>query len=502
MVRMIDMAQQIAVHGHFYQPPRDNPWTGEIDVQPSAAPSHDWNERVHLECYRPNAFASIPADNELGERTVNNFERMSFNIGPTLLDWMEKADPETYARILEADRASAERLGHGNAMAQAYHHTILPLAPLRDVRTQIRWGLRDFELRYERPARGMWLAETAANHDVLEALIEEGVAFTVLAPGQASSWRDPDGEWQECSETGIDSRVPYRYLHRDGSGRSIALFFYDGEISKAIAFEKAARSSSHFLNLFEARESEDHHLIHAATDGETYGHHAPYTELGLAYALFIEAPERGIEVTNYAAHLDRSPPEREARLVPGEGSSWSCTHGVGRWIRDCGCHTGGEPGWNQRWRGPLRRGLDVMRRGADEVYDRLGSALFRDPWGARDRYVDVVIGRREMADFLASEAAGPAASGNVQKMEALLELQKNAMSMYTSCGWFFNDVAGIETIQILRYASRAVDLMESLGQPTPEARFVALLGQARSNDPKNGTAADLYGSISANSSAA
>ena len=497
------MADHIAVHGHFYQPPRDNPWTGEIDVQPTAAPAHDWNERVHLECYRPNAFARVPDDDaDTGERVVNNFERMSFNVGPTLLHWMESADPETYGRIIEADRTSAERLGRGNAMAQAYHHTILPLSPLRDVRTQIRWGLRDFQLRYGRDADGMWLAETAANHDVLEALIEEGVTFTVLAPGQAGSWREPDGEWTECADEGIDTRVAYRYVHRDGSGRSIALFFYDGDISKTIAFEKAARSSSHLLDMFQSREAEPHHLIHAATDGETYGHHAPYTELGLAYALFVEAPERGIEVTNYAAYLDRFPPEREARLVPGEGSSWSCAHGVGRWIRDCGCHTGGGPGWNQKWRGPLRQALDVVRRGADEVYDRLGAELFRDPWGARDRYVDVVIGRKPMADFLAEEASGPAAGDNRDKMETLLELQRNAMSMYTSCGWFFNDVAGIETVQILRYASRSIDLMDSLGQPTPEAQFVALLGQAKSNEPKKGTAADLYGAISPTSSAA
>jgi alpha-amylase/alpha-mannosidase (GH57 family) len=415
---------------------------------------------------------------------------------------METADPETYGRILEADRLSLERLGHGNAMAQAYHHSILPLSPPRDVRTEIRWGLRDFELRFERPAGGMWVAETAANHDVLDALIEEGVRFTVLAPGQAGSWREPEGEWVECADSPIDTRVAYRYMHRDGSGRSIALFFYDGDISKTIAFEKAARSSTFFLDLFQNREAGDGHLIHAATDGETYGHHAPYTELGLAYALFVEAEQRDIHVTNYASYLEEFPPEREVRLVPGEGSSWSCAHGVGRWKRDCGCHTGGEEGWTQAWRGPLRDGLDVVRRGADEVFDRLGTMLFTDPWGARDRYVDVVIGRRSMSEFLAAEAGGPSAGGNGKKMEALLELQHNALAMYTSCGWFFNDVAGIETIQILRYASRALDLMESLGQPTPEAQFVALLSEAKSNDPKKGTAADLYGAIGTATSAA
>jgi alpha-amylase/alpha-mannosidase (GH57 family) len=455
-----------------------------------------------MECYRPNAFARVPDGSEAGERVVNNFERMSFNVGPTLLNWMQAADPDTYERILEADRRSIERLGNGNAMAQAYHHSILPLSPPRDVRTEIRWGLRDFELRYERPAEGMWVAETAANHDVLEALIEEGVRFTVLAPGQAGSWREAEGEWVECADSGIDTRIAYRYMHRDGSGRSIALFFYDGDISKSIAFEKAARSSTFFLDLFQARDTDDGHLVHAATDGETYGHHAPYTELGLAYALFVEAEQREIQVTNYATYLDEFPPEREVRLVPGEGSSWSCAHGVGRWKRNCGCHTGGQEGWTQEWRGPLRDALDVVRRGADEVFDRLGTMLFNDPWGARDRYVDVVIGRQPIAEFLTSEAGGPSAGGNGKKMEALLELQHNALAMYTSCGWFFNDVAGIETVQILRYASRALDLMESLGQPTPEAQFVSLLGQAESNDPKKGTAADLYGAIGTATSAA
>ena len=445
------MVKRIAVHGHFYQPPRDNPWTGAIDVQPSAAPADNWNERVHLECYRPNAFARIPADNEVGEEVVNNFERLSFNVGPTLLQWMEGADPETYHRIVEADRRSADRLGHGNAMAQAYHHTILPLSLLRDVRTEIHWGLRDFDLRFGRAAEGMWLAETAANHDVLEALIEQGVRFTVLAPGQAGSWREPDGEWNEVADDGIDTRVPYRYMHRDGSGRSIALFFYDGDIAKQIAFDKAANSSTRFLDLFGSREGEPEHLIHAATDGETYGHHAPFTELGLAYALFVEAEERDIEVTNYAAYLAQFPPELEVKLVPGDGSSWSCAHGVGRWKEDCGCHTGGEPGWTQEWRGPLRKALDIVRRGADEVYDRLGSVLFRDPWAARDRYVDVVIGRRELADFLGAEASGPVATDNLEKMEMLLELQRNSMSMYTSCGWFFNDVGGISVQDIFDF---------------------------------------------------
>ena len=485
------MAARIIVHGHFYQPPRDNPWTGEIDRQPSAAPAHDWNERVHEECYRPNAFARIPGSDD-DEQVVNNFERLSFNVGPTLLSWMEAADPETYARILDADRVSAERTGHGNAIAQAFHHTILPLSPIRDVRTQVRWGLADFKHRFGRDAEGMWLPETAANDDVLSVLIEEGLSFTILAPNQARAWQNDEGEWVDSRLEPVDPRVPYRYRHRDGSGRSLTLFFYDGEISRRIAFERLGSSAERFLDEFESRWTTAGQVIHAATDGETYGHHHTFTDLGLAYALFVEAEKRDIEVTNYATYLEEFPATREARIWGGEGTSWSCAHGVGRWARDCGCHTGGEDGWNQRWRAPLRAALDIVRRVADEAFERMGSSLFIDPWAARDEYVEVVIGKAPIEDFLARVAARPVGREEADTMHDLLDLQLNAMSMYTSCGWFFSDISGIETVQILRYAARTIELLETLGQPTSEAAFTAALEQAKSNVTEKGTGADIY----------
>ncbi len=484
------MAPRVIVHCHFYQPPRENPWSGRIDRQPSAAPAHDWNERVHEECYRPNAFAAVVDD-----RVVNNYERISFNVGPTLLAWMATADPETYGRIIEADRAATARLGHGNALAQAFHHTILPLSPIRDIRTQVRWGQADFRHRFGRDAEGMWLPETAANDTVLSVLIEEGITFTVLAPDQAGAWREPDGDWIDASEQPIESRLPHRYLHRDGSGRSLVLFFYDGEISHEIAFEKAGSSAERFLDLFQTRmgpEAPDDGVVHAATDGETYGHHHVFTDLGLAYALFVEAERRGIEVTNYAAYLQGHPPRREVRLASGAGTSWSCAHGIERWRSDCGCHTGGDEGWDQRWREPLRAALDIVRDVADEVFERLGAGLFNDPWRARDGYVDVVIGKTPLDDFLDHESSGPSTDEERTRMRDLLELQRNAMSMYTSCGWFFSDIGGIETVQILRYAARTIDLLESLGQPTPERDFIAALEQAKSNDPEKGTGADVY----------
>jgi alpha-amylase/alpha-mannosidase (GH57 family) len=484
---------QIAIHGHFYQPPRENPWTGEIDAQPSAAPFHDWNERVHAESYRPNSLANIVAPD--GERTVNNYERLSFDIGPTLLKWLQEVHPKTYRRILEADRSSRGRLGHGNALAQAYHHTILPLSPTHDIRTEVRWGLADFEHRFDRAARGLWLPETAASARVLSVLIEENVSFTILAPHQARRWRDASGEWHDVSKEGIDTTVAHRFLHPDGSGRSLALFFYDGGIARAIAFEHATASAERLIEMFGTRRGSAHGLVHAATDGETYGHHHKFGDIGLAYALFVEAERRGLGITNYAAYLDEHPPEREVEVVIGDGTSWSCAHGVGRWKEDCGCHTGGEPGWNQAWRAPLRAGLEMVKEYADEVFGRLATGIFADPWATRDGYVRVVIGAEGLDDFLERSAASPLGRDDRRRAAMLLELQRMAMSMFTSCGWFFSDVAGIETVQILRYAARALELLETLQQPSPRQAFVTHLENAKSNDPDIGTAADVFATL-------
>lgn len=481
---------RIAIHAHFYQPPREDPWTGEVPPQAGAAPFHDWNERVHAESYRPNTQVRVPSSGG-GEDLVNNFDRLSFNVGPTLLSWMQEADRETYQRIIDADRRSVERLGHGNALAQAFHHTILPLSPLRDVRTQIRWGLADFRFRFGREPEGMWLPETAANDDVLSVLIDERVRFTILAPNQASRWRDPEGSWQTPP---VDTRLPHRYLHPDNSGRELTIFFYDGNIAKAIAFERAAASAEGLLTMFEAAADGDRDdlLVHAATDGETYGHHHRFTDLGLGYALFIEAERREIEVTNYAAFLDEHPARREVNVVGGEGSSWSCAHGVGRWRRDCGCSTGGEPGWNQAWRGPLREALDLLRDFADQTYERMGAELMTDPWVARDDYVQVVIGATSLDGFISKHQSGPLDQDQRLTTARLLKMQEHVLAMYTSCGWFFNDIGGIETIQVLTYAAAAVELLKHLGQAVPEQEFVSLLEQAKSNDPEIGTGADVY----------
>jgi alpha-amylase/alpha-mannosidase (GH57 family) len=478
------------VHGHFYQPPRENPWTGAIDHQPTAAPFHDWNERVHAESYLPNSEANIV--DAAGERTVNNYERMSFDVGPTLFSWLADVHPKTYGRILEADRASARRLGRGNAIAQGFHHAILPLSSDHDLRTEVRWGLADFRHRFGREAEGMWLPETAASDKVLGVLVEEGVDFTILAPWQAARWRPQGGNWIEAGEAGLDTRLPYRWEHPDGSGRSLALFFYDGEIARSIAFEKATSSAEGLIDLFVRRGGGDGTVVTAATDGETYGHHHIFGEIGLAYALFVEAERRGLQTTNYAAFLERFPPRRAVQLPAGEGTSWSCAHGVGRWQEDCGCHTGGEPGWNQAWRAPLRKGLEVLKGAADAAFERAGRELVTDPWAARDDYVSVVIGAATWDHFLRRWGARLLQDGERARARLLFEMQRSALAMFTSCAWFFSDISGIETVQILRYAARTIELLEDLEQWVPTQAFLAELEQAKSNIPAFGTGADIF----------
>ena len=488
------------LHAHFYQPERLNPWTGALDPEPSAAPHRDWNERIHGECYRPNAVARIFDSQRRVEAIVNNYEGLSFNFGPTLLSWLETAHPRTYAKILDGDWRSGTRIGHGNALAQAYNHMILPLAHPRDVATQIRWGQADFRHRFNRMPAGMWLPEAATNPQVMDALIDSGIGFTVLAPHQAARVRahhgpGRDGEgapWQDVPAEGIDTGRAYRRLHSDGSGRSMAVFFYDGALAQAVAFDAATSDAGVLLDRIEAAGRGHDGLVSAAMDGETFGHHHPFGELGLAYALSVEAPRRGLRPTNYAQYLAEHPPTADVEVVGGEGTSWSCAHGVGRWYRDCGCHTDGLPDWNQAWRGPLRVALDVVRDRAAEVFADRGAELLRDPWAARDDYLAVRLGDLSRQDFLERHALRTIDDGSTVDLWSLLESQRQAMVMYTSCGWFFSDVAGIETRYVLRAAARVMGLLEGVGAPVPRHEVLELLGEARSNRPEMGTGADIW----------
>ncbi|PYS25251.1 MAG: hypothetical protein DMF72_02250 [Acidobacteria bacterium] len=473
----------LIIHGHFYQPPRENPWTGIIEEQPSASPFHDWNERVHFECYRANAFVRV---GEVGpdERFINNYANISFNFGPTLLSWLQAHHGYTYARIIEADRESASRHhGHGNAIAQAYGHAILPLCNDRDLRTQIRWGLADFRYRFQREAESLWLPETACNDRVMSALIDEGLRYVILAPHQAAH------------DATLDTSIPYRYSDRDNPDKSIAVFLYDGPTSRAIAFEKLLSSSREFVDAL-ARSANGKQMINVATDGETYGHHFKFGDLCLAHALTEESPARGLTITNYGKYLDEHPAEFEVEInngPNGEGTSWSCVHGVGRWIRDCSCHTGGEPAWNQEWRTPLRQALNFLRDQNIEYFEATRGSLFIDPWPARDDSIALILDSQESREKFLFDHAGRWLSSDKQlKALTYLELQRMLLLMYTSCGWFFNDISGVETIQILKYAARAIDLMDQLELRSVRERFIEILSEAKSNRSEIGTGADIY----------
>jgi alpha-amylase/alpha-mannosidase (GH57 family) len=487
------MSRFVCVHGHFYQPPRENAWLEAIEQQDSAYPYHDWNERITAECYAPNADARILDARDRIVRIVNNYSQISFNFGPTLLAWLEQHAPETYESIIAADRMSMERFsGHGSAMAQAYNHMILPLANRRDKVTQVRWGLADFGARFGRPPEGMWLPETAVDTETLEVLAEHGILFTVLAPGQAAAVRAPgDTEWTDVTGARIDPTRPY--LQRLPSGRSISLFFYDGPASRAVAFEGLLKDGERFANrllgLFAGGTTEQ--IAHIATDGETYGHHHRHGDMALAYALQYIASRKQTRLTNYGEFLDVAAPTHEVRIA--EATAWSCAHGIERWRSDCGCATGGAPGWSQAWRAPLRSALDWLRDELAPRYERTAAEYLIDPWRARDDYIDVILDRSPAAidAFFADHGRSLDTTGTVTALK-LLELQRHALLMYTSCGWFFNDISGIETVQILQYAGRALQLADEVLGQSFEREFLERIEPARSNVPAVGDAARIY----------
>ena len=485
------MTRAIVIHGHFYQPPRENPWLESVEVQDSAAPYHDWNERVTAECYAPNTAARRVDEHNRVLDIVDNFEKISFNIGPTLFAWLERHRPEVYAKIIAADRASvAARDGHGNASAQVYNHMIMPLATRRDKVTQVRWGIDDFRARFGREPEGLWLPETAVDNESLEVLAEAGVKFTVLAPHQALRLR-PLGAatWEETN--GIDpSRA---YLWRGPRGRTLAIFFYDGHISRAIAFDRLLERAENLVAWLNAAFSETRtwpQLVHCATDGETYGHHSRFGEMALAAAVQQIEAEGTATLTNYGAFLAAHPPTHEVEIR--ERTSWSCAHGVERWRSDCGCRTRGD--WHQRWRAPLREALDWLRDQIDPFFEARASAHLKDPWAARDAYAVVLLDRspERLDAFFAAQARGPLDPTARVEARRLLELQRNRLLMYTSCGWFFDEISAIEPVQILRYAAMALQYLNDLGGGRLEDEFVRRLAAAPSNVPEIRNGAEVY----------
>ena len=552
----------ICVHGHFYQPPRENPWLETVEVQDSAAPYHDWNERITAECYAPNGASRITNKANQIIRIINNYARMSFNFGPTLLSWLEASAPRTYRMIQDADHASAQRYsGHGSAIAQVYNHIIMPLASERDARTQIRWGIADFEHRFNRKPEGMWLAETAVSRTVLDLMAQEGIKFTILAPSQCARVRklsdeeiasrakaaaaakktphptrrratdpktpelnatlkdrpadqelgntrpssepwalDPGSStlpWTETPSADVDPTHPY-LVHLD-NGRTIHVFFYDGPGSRAIAFEGLLNSGEHFAQRLVAgldphKPASEPQLAHVATDGESYGHHHKRGEMALSYALHCIEEEDFATLTNYGEFLEKFPPQWEAEVA--EDTSWSCSHGVERWRSNCGCN-GGKQGWNQEWRGPLREALDLLRDKTAPLAEAVAEALLIDFWSARDAYIQVMLDRTpdSLTRFLEAHATHTLTSEERITVLELLELERHTQLMYTSCGWFFDEVSGIETVQIIAYAGRVLQLAAKLFGPEAanlEAEFLEILSRARSNVPEIGDGAEVY----------
>lgn len=470
----------ICIHGHFYQPPRENAWLEVIELQDTAHPYHDWNERITAECYEPNATSRILDENNVIKNIINNYSRISFNFGPTLLSWMEAYAPETYDAILEADKQSISNFGgHGSAVAQVYNHIIMPLANRRDKETQIVWGIRDFEYRFRRKPEGMWLAETAVDTETLELLAEHEIKFTILAPRQAKAVRKiGTDEWMEVNDRSVNTKKAYQC--NLPSGNSIALFFYDGDISQGIAFNGLLNDGKRFaerlispLN-FENKESE---LVHVATDGETYGHHHKHGEMALAFCLDYIEKEDQINLTNYAQFLSLHTPVDEAQIV--ESSSWSCVHGVERWRANCGCNSG-KPGWHQEWRKPLRESLDWLRESISAIFEQEAEKVVKDPWNARNEYINVVLKRNDdnVKRFLKDHALTDAHPNQILR---IMEMQRHAMLMYTSCGWFFDEISGIETIQVMQYACRVIQLANQICNEDLESEFIRRLYEAPSN---------------------
>jgi len=499
-------ARYVCIHGHFYQPPRENPWLEQVETQDSAAPFHDWNERITSECYAPNGASRILNKKNEIIRILNNYAHMSFNFGPTLLSWLEENAPRTYRTVLEGDRASQKRFsGHGSAMAQVYNHIIMPLASTPDRITQIRWGIADFVRRFTRKPEGMWLAETAVDSETLELLADHGIRFTILAPGQCARVRPlvkPAAEgqvtetaWTAVDAETLDTRRPY--LVRLKTGCEIAVFFYDGARSRAVAFEGILNSGDNFANRLMGGLSADQtpQLVHIATDGESYGHHHKHGEMALSYALKLIEKSPDAQLTNYGEFLEKFPPTHEAQIV--EDSSWSCAHGVGRWSRNCGCNMGSHSGWSQEWRKPLREALDWLRNTVVPLTEKYAAPLFEDVWAARDAYITVVLDRSgdTTSKFLASHARHEFSQQERITGLKLMELQRHALLMYTSCGWFFDEISGIETVQIIAYASRVLQLAaEVFGEEGAnlEAQFIELLRRGKSNVLDCGDGAAIY----------
>lgn len=488
------MNRHVCIHGHFYQPPRENPWLEEVELQDSAYPYHDWNERITAKCYAPNTASRILNAERKIIDIVNNYSKISFNFGPTLLSWIEKCAPEVYQAVIEADREAQRKFsGHGSAIAQVYNHVIMPLANSRDKRTQIIWGIKDFEHRFGRKPEGMWLPETAVDLETLDIMAEHGIKFTILAPRQAKRVRKIGGKkWRDVSNEKIDPKTPY--LCKLSSGRIINLFFYDGPISHDVAFSDLLKNGEVFAKRLLGVFPQDHEkpqIVHIATDGETYGHHLRFGDMALAYCLYYIESNNLAKITVYGEYLEKCPPTREVEIF--ENSSWSCAHGVERWRSDCGCK-GAHPEWGQGWRAPLREAMDWLRDALAPIYEKEMAQYVKDPWQARNDYIEVIHDRsvQNVERFLSEHAVRELSKEEKLKVLKLLEMQRHAMHIYTSCGWFFDEISGIETVQVMQYAARAMQLAKETSGADLEPNYIKILERAPSNIPEFKNGAQVY----------
>lgn len=482
------MTRFVCVHGHYYQPPRENPWLEAIELQDSAYPYHDWNTRISHECYRQNAVSRILDRDKKIVDIVNNYSHMSFNFGPTLMSWLEDKDPGVYKKILDADRLGQKRFsGHGPAIAQPYNHMIMPLCNDADRYTQVYWGIQDFERRFQRHPEGMWLPETAVDLPTLEVLADLDIRFTILAPRQAKRIRRLDAKrWKNVSERDLDTSLPY--VCRLPSGKEITLFFYHGAISHNVAYGGLLHNGEALANhMVQAFPGENDHapLIHLATDGESFGHHHRHGDMALAYCLHQIENKSLARVTIYGEYLDLVKPEYEVEIW--ENTSWSCDHGVERWKNNCGCAGNHALSGQQGWRAPLRESLDWLRDHFAYMYDKDMRKLVDDPWKLRNDYIRVIQDRsRESVErFIKEHTQEPLDDQGKVRFLKLLEIQRNSMLMYTSCGWFFDDIAGIETTQIMKYAARAMQLCRDVHNEDLEPEFKHRLESAPSSNHPN-----------------
>ena len=489
------MNRYVCIHGHFYQPPRENAWLEAVEIQSQAYPYHDWNELVTEQCYLPNTASRIMDNKNHIIEMVNNYSKISFDFGPTLLSWLEMQEPDIYQAILAADKESQEKYsGHGSALAHAYNHLIMPLANHRDRLTQVIWGIRDFEYRFKRQPEGMWLPETAVDFDTLDIMAGLGIKFTVLAPRQAKRVREIGKDiWTDVNENTIDTTMPY--IVNLPSGNKIVIFFYNGAIAAAVAFQGLLRSGEELANRLIKSLPENNarpQLAHIATDGESYGHHHRFGDMALAYALYYIEKNNLAKITNYGEFLEKQPAMYEVQLR--ENTSWSCSHGIERWRSDCGCSDHYHPGWNQKWRAPLRAAMDWLRDNVTPLFEDKAKMIFKDPWQARNEYISVILDRssKSVKQFLDNHAVRRLGNEETQMALKLMELERHEMLMYTSCGWFFDDLARIESVQIMHYAGRVAQLAQELFGDTTEEEFLKRLANGKSNISAYGDGSQIY----------